>query len=195
MTLTTRFEDALVFAAQLHREQRRKSTDVPYIAHLLAVTALVLEYGGDEDTAIAALLHDAIEDQGGAATRELIRERFGRRVVAIVDGASDTDETPKPPWRDRKERYLAHLATAPPEVLLVTTADKLHNARAILADYRVQGEALWARFNAGREEQLWFYRSMVQTLTAAAPASLRPMVEELARVVDELRMLTEGEGV
>jgi (p)ppGpp synthase/HD superfamily hydrolase len=192
MTPTTRFEDALVFAARLHREQRRKSTDVPYIAHLLAVTALVLEYCDDEDTAIAALLHDAIEDQGGAATRELIRERFGQRVVAIVDGSSDTDETPKPPWRARKERYLAHLATAPPEVLLVTTADKLHNARAILADYRLHGEVLWARFNAGREEQLWFYRSMVQTLTAVAPVDIQPLVEELARVVDELQTLMEA---
>jgi GTP pyrophosphokinase len=120
----------------------------------------------------------------------LIRERFGDRVVAIVDGASDTDETPKPPWRGRKERYLAHLATAPPEVLLVTTADKLHNARAILADYRIHGEALWARFNAGREEQLWFYRGMVQTLTAVAPAGIRPLVEEFAQVVDELQTLT-----
>lgn len=188
-TLTARFDDALAFAARLHRDQRRKGGQVPYIAHLLAVTAMVLEYGADEDTAIAALLHDAVEDQGGAAARERIRARFGSRVVAIVDGCSDTDVTPKPPWTERKERYLAHLAAAQPEVLLVATADKLHNARSTLEDYRRHGEALWDRFNAPRDRQIWFYRAVTQALAAVVPADVQPLVEELGRVVDDLQAL------
>ena len=133
MILSTRFEEALVFAAQLHREQTRKGTTIPYIAHLLGVASIVLEYGGDEDEAIAALLHDAIEDQGGASTREEIRRRFGETVVAIVNGCTDAEVIPKPPWRARKEDYIAHMAHASPSVRLVSAADKLHNARAILA--------------------------------------------------------------
>src|SRR5437588_8327976 len=132
MLLSTRFEEALVFATQLHREQTRKGTRIPYIAHLLGVTSIVLEHGGNEDEAIAALLHDAIEDQGGASTREEIRRQFGDRVVEIVDGCTDTDVMPKPPWRARKEAYLAHIIEATPSVRLVSAADKLHNARAIL---------------------------------------------------------------
>src|SRR5579872_5374059 len=145
MVLTTRFEEALVFATQLHAEQTRKGTTIPYISHLLAVTAIVIENGGNEDEAIAALLHDAIEDQGGAATREEIRRRFGDAVVAIVDGCTDAETLPKPPWQERKQVYLAHLPSASPSVLLVSAADKLHNAYAILRDYRRLGEALWSR--------------------------------------------------
>src|SRR6266571_1946710 len=124
MALTSRFEEALTFATQLHAKQLRKGTTIPYVAHLLAVTALVLENGGDEDEAIAALLHDAIEDQGGAATREAIRRRFGERVVAIVHGCTDTDVTPKPPWRARKEAYIEHLRHASPSERLVALAAK-----------------------------------------------------------------------
>src|SRR5947209_2209991 len=130
MRLTLRFEDALVFATQLHAGQRRKGSATPYVAHLLAVAAIVLENEGNEDEAIAALLHDAIEDQGGAPTREMIRERFGNRVVEIVDGCTDAEVIPKPPWRARKEAYIAHLRGATPSVRLVSAADKLHNARA-----------------------------------------------------------------
>src|SRR4051794_14565870 len=137
MESSSRFEDALVYATRLHAQQVRKGSGVPYIAHLLAVTAIAMEYGADEDTAIAALLHDAVEDQGGAATREAIRRRFGERVVAIVDGCTDTEVTPKPPWRARKDAYVAHVLVAPPDVRLVSAADKLHNARSILADYRL----------------------------------------------------------
>jgi GTP pyrophosphokinase len=164
MKLSTRFEEALVLATCLHADQTRKGTAIPYISHLLAVTAIVLEHGGNEDEAIAALLHDSIEDQGGAATREEIRRQFGDRVVEIVDGCTDTDVMPKPPWRERKEAYLAHIIEATGSVRLVSAADKLHNARAILEDYRIIGEALWNRFNGGKEGTLWYYRSAVDAL-------------------------------
>ncbi|HJT54943.1 MAG TPA: HD domain-containing protein [Ktedonobacteraceae bacterium] len=189
MTLSIRFEEALVFAARLHAKQTRKGTPTPYISHLLAVTALVLEHGGEEDEAIAALLHDSIEDQGGAATREEIRRRFGERVVAIVDGCSDTDVFPKPPWRERKEAYIRHIAEAPAAVRLVAAADKLHNARAVLEDYRIVGEALWKRFNGGKEGTLWYYRAAVDALRKAGPT---PLIEELDRVVSEIEYLAES---
>lgn len=189
MELTARFEEALVFATQLHAEQTRKGTDIPYISHLLAVTAIVLENGGNEDEAIAALLHDAIEDQGGAATREEIRRRFGNTVVAIVDGCTDAEVIPKPPWRARKEAYIAHIRSASPSVRLVSAADKLHNARSVLADYLVLGDALWQRFNGGKEGTLWYYRAVTNALK---DASINPVVEELERVVSEIeRLATE----
>jgi (p)ppGpp synthase/HD superfamily hydrolase len=188
MKLTSRFEDALIFATQLHAKQLRKGAAVPYIAHLLAVTSIVLENGGNEDEAIAALLHDAIEDQGGAATRELIRQRFGNNVVAIVDGCSDTDIYPKPPWKARKEKYIAHLRSAPASVRLVSAADKLHNARTVLADYRILGEALWQRFHGGRDGTLWYYRTVTDILLNAGKT---PLIEELDRVVSELELLAE----
>jgi GTP pyrophosphokinase len=188
MPLSERFADALVYATGLHAGQVRKGSGVPYIAHLLAVTALVLEYGGDEDTAIAALLHDAVEDQGGAATRAAIAARFGEPVAVIVDGCSDTDVVPKPPWQARKEAYIAHVAGAPPAVLLVSASDKLHNARSILADYRQVGEALWDRFTGSRAGTLWYYRALVTAYrqTVAPPA----LVDELDRTVTELERLT-----
>lgn len=186
MKLTARFQDALVYAAQLHNDQLRKGTDVPYIAHLLAVTSLVLENGGNEDEAIAALLHDAIEDQGGGTTREEIRQRFGDAVVAIVDGCSDTDVMPKPPWRERKEAYIERMSNAPASIRLVSMADKLHNARAILADYREVGESLWERFNGGKEGTLWYFRSLVKVF---AEQDRGPLVEELRRVVSEIEKL------
>ena len=186
MALTARFEEALVFATQLHAEQTRKGTTTPYIAHLLAVTSIVFENGGNEDEAIAALLHDAIEDQGGATTREEIRRRFGNTVVAIVDGCTDAEVLPKPPWRARKEVYIAHLRHASPSVLLVSAADKLHNARTVLADYRVLGDDLWQRFNGGKEGTLWYYRSVTNALK---DAGTNPIVEELERVVSEIERL------
>ncbi|MEJ7763302.1 MAG: HD domain-containing protein [Thermomicrobiales bacterium] len=186
MTLTTRFDDALVYARQLHAGQIRKGTTIPYVAHLLGVTAIVLEHGGTEDEAIAALLHDAIEDQGGDTTRAEIRHRFGDAVVAIVDGCTDAETIPKPPWRERKETYVAHIAEASPSVRLVSAADKLYNARAILADYRSLGDALWDRFNGGREGTLWYYRALVDAFRAVATS---PLVEELDRTVSELERL------
>lgn len=141
-TFTAHFEEALVFAARLHACQVRKGSGVAYISHLLAVCSLVIESGGDEDLAIAALLHDAIEDQGGDAARQKIRCHFGDRIAALVDGCSDTNVFPKPPWRQRKKTYLAHLREAPAEVLLISMADQLHNLRSMLADYYQVGELL-----------------------------------------------------
>ena len=188
MVLSARFSEACSLAASLHRNQLRKGPRrIPYMSHLLAVTAIVLEHGGTEEEAIAALLHDAVEDQGGAATLAVIRRIFGPDVAAIVEGCSDTDEQPKPPWRARKDRYLAHLAEASPSVLLVSTADKLANARTVLQDYREIGEDLWSRFNGTRDETLWYYRSVVEILqTRPAPPQ---MVAELARIVAEIEKL------
>lgn len=163
MTLipSPRLDEAFAFANRLHAGQVRKGTTIPYLSHLLAVTAIVLECGGGEDEAIAALLHDAIEDQGGPATRAEIHHRFGEQVVAIVDGCTDAETVPKPPWRQRKEAYVAHVAAASPSVRLVSAADKLHNARAILADYRELRDGLWGRFNVGAQDILWYYRALV----------------------------------
>lgn len=186
---SSRFVDALAFAARLHRDQVRKGTQVPYVAHLLGAASIALEHGADEDAAIAALLHDAVEDQGGAATLEAIRERFGDAVAEIVAGCTDDHETPKPPWRRRKEAYVAHIAQAPASVRLVSAADKLHNARAILSDYRTLGESLWSRFSGGKEGTLWYYRSLV---TAFRSAGTSPLVEELDLVVSEIERLASS---
>jgi GTP pyrophosphokinase len=184
--LSERFTIALAYATELHATQIRKGSGVPYVAHLLGVTSIALEYGANEDEAIAALLHDAIEDQGGDATRQEIRRRFGDNVTAIVDGCSDTDITPKPPWRQRKEAYIASIATASPSVRLVSAADKLHNARSILHDYRVWGESLWECFKGGKEGTLWYYQAVLEALRKAGDM---PILEELARVVSEMEGL------
>lgn len=186
MVLSPKFTEALIYATELHATQVRKGSGIPYIAHLLGVASTTLEYGGNEDEAIAALLHDAVEDQGGDATRQEIRRRFGETVTAIVDGCTDTDATPKPPWRERKEIYLAHLPTASASVRLVSAADKLYNARSILKDYRELGESTWERFKGGREGTLWYYRSVVEALRQAEST---PLVEELDRVTTELENL------
>jgi (p)ppGpp synthase/HD superfamily hydrolase len=147
--LTRRFDLAFQVASGLHSEQERKGTGIPYIAHLMAVCALVLEAGGDEDQAIVALLHDAVEDQGGLPTLDTIRRLFGNRVAAAVESCSDStvsNPEKKLPWRDRKESYLEHLRHAGKDALIVAVADKLHNASAILSDYRRIGDELWSRF-------------------------------------------------
>jgi len=181
--LSSRFEEALILATRLHAGQTRKGKEVPYIAPLLAVTSLVLEYGGGEEEAIAALLHDAIEDQGQLVSLEEIRERFGERVAYIVEGCSDATSLPKPPWRERKEAYIAHLREASASERLVSAADKLHNACSILVDYRALGDDLWERFTGGREGTLWYYRTLVETFQAAGST---PLVDELAQVVAEI---------
>ncbi|MBI2766426.1 MAG: HD domain-containing protein [Chloroflexi bacterium] len=182
--LSERFDDALGLAVELHRAQRRKGSETPYVSHLFAVCGLALEGGADEDTAIAALLHDAIEDQGGKGTALAIRERFGARVEAIVWGCTDTDGGPKKaPWRERKEAYIAHLATAMPEVRLLAACDKLHNARTIVADVVAQGPEVWTRFKAAPEEILWYYRSVLAELQRDSAVS---HLRELAAVVEEL---------
>ena len=185
MTLGPRFEEAVTYALRAHGSQSRKGTGVPYVAHLLGVAALVLEDGGSEDEAIAALLHDAVEDQGGVERLADIERRFGPVVARIVDGCSDTDVTPKPPWPERKQAYLEHLRTAPPEVLRVSLADKVYNARAILFDYRRVGDELWGRFDPS-SDQLWYYRSLADVYRRVSKS---PLVDELSRVVAELEVL------
>jgi (p)ppGpp synthase/HD superfamily hydrolase len=189
--LGDRFDRALAFAADLHRGQTRKATGIPYVSHLLAVAAIAIEHGASEDEAIAALLHDSIEDQaqafGGAEKlRAALRESFGDAVLAIVEGCTDADTIPKPPWKERKERYLAHLATAPPSVLLVSAADKLHNARSIVSELRAHGNAVWSRFNGGKEGSLWYYRSVAEILLRRMPG---PLAEDLTRSVLEMSAL------
>ena len=181
--LTRRFVDALAYATEIHTGQSRKGTAVPYVSHVLGVCSLVLEDGGGEDEAIAALLHDAVEDGGGQPVLEEIRRRFGDRVAEIVWACSDTDETPKPPWKERKTRYIAHVREARPDARRVSCADKLHNARSILRDYRALGKRLWDRFTATPEETLWYYRALVEAFRQPDRTAL---TEELERVVSEL---------
>ncbi len=184
--LGARFEGALVFAVRKHSGQTRKQSQIPYLAHLLSVTALVLEAGGDEDQAIAAVLHDVVEDCGGAPVLAEVKERFGARVANIVEGCSDTDAVPKPPWRARKEHYLRHLREAGEDVRLVSAADKLHNVRSIVADYRYVGEAVWERFAGRREGTLWYYRAVLDILQQGPGSRL---VDELERFVSELERI------
>lgn len=185
--LGRQFDAALEYASHLHSEQTRKGTEIPYVSHLMATASLALEHGANEDEAIAALLHDAIEDhpRDGATDRE-IGAKFGPAVLAIVRGCTDADVLPKPPWRARKEAYLAHLEQASPSTLLVSASDKLHNLRAILSDYRAIGEKLWSRFNKDADS-LWYYGALVETYEkSVAP---RRLVEELRRTFAELEGL------
>lgn len=192
---TRRFEDALLLALRLHASQTRKGSRIPYIAHLLGVASIALQYGADEDEAIAALLHDSVEDQGGKRTRELVREQFGERVAEIVDGCTDSDKFLKPPWRKRKEAYIAHLRQAPASVLLVSAADKLENARSIVKDLRRIGDALWSRFKGKKDGTLWYYQELVRAFPCALEATtderLSSLFDELARVVSEMQVLAE----
>ncbi|TAE44732.1 MAG: HD domain-containing protein [Oscillatoriales cyanobacterium] len=186
--LSNRFSEALTYAAELHATQVRKGSGVPYIAHLLGTASIALEYGASEDEAIAALLHDAIEDRGGPTTREAIRNHFGDIVTAIVDGCTDSDATAKPPWRDRKQAYIDRISQASHSVRLVSAADKLYNARSILKDYRELGDRVWERFKGKKDGTLWYYNSLVEALRQAEST---PIVEELARTVLELNKLSE----
>ncbi|WP_017303008.1 HD domain-containing protein [Spirulina subsalsa] len=181
--LSERFEQALVYATRLHQNQRRKVGKVPYIAHLMAVSALVLEAGGSEEEAIAALLHDAIEDQGGEPTRQDILKRFGPTVAAIVEGCTEFQNLPKPPWQARKIQYLKQIQAGSPSVQLVSLADKLHNGRSLLWSLRQQGSSIWSHFAGGRELSLWFYQSLLTVYTHHKETVLW---RELAQVVAEL---------
>jgi (p)ppGpp synthase/HD superfamily hydrolase len=189
---STAFRDALTYAADVHNGQVKKGTPIPYFSHLLAVCALVLEQGGDEEEAIACLLHDTLEDHPEKVSREDLHERFGARVARIVEGCTDTPPGyhggSKPPWHERKRRYIEHLRLEGSSLARVALADKLHNARAMLADYRVLGNALWARFNAGKDDQLWYFRELVGAFRqAGAPVQ---MLEEFNEVVSELEKLS-----
>lgn len=203
--LTGRFNDALVFTAALHSQQTRKGPqEVPYVSHLLGVASLVLEANGDEDMAIAALLHDAVEDQGGYETLDLIREKFGTRVAHIVEGCTD-DFTGhcRTSWCDRKTRYIAHLREeTDEETRIVSLADKVHNARAILLDYIEYGDAVFTRFRARKDGTIWYYRTLVDAFRYAE--SKRPinqfkrgherLLRELDRLVEKLEKRTNIDG-
>lgn len=182
--LTPTFVEAVQYAAEKHATQTRKGTNTPYLGHLLSVAGLVIEADGTETQAIAALLHDAAEDQGGKVTLDEIQEKFGDDVALIVGECSDTFETPKPPWRERKENYIRCLADASDEAILVSLADKLHNARAILRDFRDLGDELWQRFNVqDPQQQLWYYRSLLEVYENRID---NWMVDELRDVIDAL---------
>ena len=185
MKFSYRFEDSLLMATRLHANQKRKGADIPYVSHLLAVASLVLEEGGTEDQAIAALLHDAVEDQGGRDTLERIREEFGEDVAKIVDEC--TDDYDNPNWRKKKENYIVSIAHKSPMARKVSVADKLHNARSILIDYRSIGEELWDRFTGGKDGTMWYYRSLVEAFEAHDKSRI---VAELRRVVEEIERTT-----
>ena len=189
--LTDRFERALVYATQIHGGQRRKGTTVPYVAHLLAVAATVLEYDGDEDLVIAALLHDSVEDQGGQGRLRDVRTRFGDRVAKIVAACSDSladtaSGEQKLPWRQRKQAYIDHLRTADTDILRVSLADKVHNARSILRDLRKTevGSAIWSRFSQPKDQTVWYYRSLADVFRKALPGQLANELDEIVGVLE-----------
>jgi GTP pyrophosphokinase len=192
IVLGPRFLRAFEFAAEKHKNQTRKASTIPYIAHLMGVTSLVLEAGGDEDLAIAALLHDVVEDCGGAPMLKEVRRRFGSRVAKVVDGCTDADTYPKPPWRARKEKYIRHLRAADADTKLVSAADKLNNVRSILSDYRAIGESVWSRFNGGREGTVWYYRTLRDVYLRH---KRNRITRDLELAVNELDILAGGEPI
>lgn len=190
--LGDRFQEALVYAAKLHISQVRKDSQTPYIAHLLATVGLVLEYGGSEEEAIAALLHDALEDQpNDGQTLAEIESQFGPEVLSIVQACSDTQTHPKPPWRERKEAFLIALGSISCSACLVIAADKLHNTRTLVREYREHGEEIWPRFKGGRAGTLWFSHSLLTALKnrACVPPAL---ISELSGAVHELESIVES---
>ena len=183
--LTSKFDEALQLASHLHREQARKGTQIPYLSHVLAVTALVLDYGGTETQAIAALLHDAVEDCGGKPVLERIKAQFGWEVAAIVESCTDSfEEGPKRDWKERKEEYLQHLRVCDPASLIVVAADKLHNLTAIQRDLGQLGTALWSRFNATPDQQRWYYDSAIEILNERLD---NPIVVSLMEIYNQVR--------
>ena len=189
MKLSRQFEKALIYATRIHGGQLRKKTRIPYIAHILGVSAIAMEYGANETEAIAALLHDAVEDCGGAKRLRDIERKFGKEVAKIVEGCTDTDQTPKPPWLERKKAYVAHVRRAPMPTKLVSASDKLHNVRAILMDYRQEGERLWSRFNGGKQGALWYYRALVNAFSGKR---IQLLVQELDRTLTQLELLSNN---
>ncbi len=205
--LGERFNQALVYAHNLHRTQRRKGKDIPYVGHLLGVASLVVEAGGDEDMAIAALLHDAVEDQGGLPRLHEIENMFGRRVARIVKGCTDSDAIEpqlKAPWCERKVSYIRHMEQeADAEVRLVSVADKVHNARAILTDHYEAGDSVFDRFSGKKNGTLWYYRALVSAFHAAeerdpsqdgAAKGRGRLLAELERTVAKLEERAGGPG-
>jgi (p)ppGpp synthase/HD superfamily hydrolase len=183
-----RLDAAFALTRKLHHGQTRKGSDIPYLSHLLAVAAIVGEHGGDEDQLIAALLHDAVEDQGGRPLLDQIRAQFGPRVAGLVEACTDAFDHPKPPWKERKLAYLARIPAAPLDARLVIAADKIHNLRSMIADYQSVGNDLWSRFTASREETLWYYNSVVREL---ALNWQHPALEELRTVFSQFHTLAQ----
>jgi (p)ppGpp synthase/HD superfamily hydrolase len=184
--LSVRFDDALVLACTLHRDQARKASGVPYVAHLMAVASLVLEEGGSEEMAIAALLHDAAEDQGGETVLQSIAETFGADVARWVRQASDSFIHPKPSWEARKRHHLAQIPSADREARLIMLADKVHNARSIIGDHARLGPEVWARFSVPRERTLWYYESLLDIFERSLSPFLYDTLCECVRRMKEL---------
>lgn len=184
--LSPRFTQALTFATELHANQTRKISGVPYISHLLGVASLVLEYGGSEDEAIAGLLHDAIEDQGGTKTRNEILALFGDNVIVIIDGCTEKYLQPKPSWRERKETYISNIATASDSVRLVIAADKICNLRSLIKDYALLGEQIWQYFHGGKQNTLWYYEAVIKEFVKK---DLTAIVNLLIKVHQEFQEL------
>jgi len=190
--LGSRLQRAFRYAANKHEGQTRKQTAVPYLSHLMAVTALVLEAGGDEDMAIAALLHDVVEDCGGMPRLREIQRMFGKRVAKIVEGCTDSFVNPRLEWKIRKGDYLKRLTHKDDETRLVSACDKLHNVRTVISDYRKDGESIWKRFNGGREGTLWYYRALSDEFQRR---KANRTTRELAIVVADLERTVGTAGV
>ena len=190
--LSNKYKEALDFTFELHQNQTRKGVDIPYMTHLMSVSSLILENGGDEEQAIAGLLHDSIEDQsqnfGGAdKLRMELERRFGKRVLDMVEACTDADTIPKPPWRARKEQYIASIAHKSQDALLVSLADKCHNSKTILNDYKILGDAVFDRFTAKKDGTLWYYRSLATEFSKTINS---PLVADLDATVTELERLS-----
>ena len=188
------FQNALTFAFCLHQNQKRKSADVPYFSHLMGVAALVLEYGGNETTAVAALLHDAVEDQGGESTDLLIERLFGIDVATLVRACTEDKALP---WQERKQKYINHMARESAPARLICVADKIHNLSTMLTHLRIRGDVVWTRFKGGRDKSLWFYAGGLNALREGAsesdPPQLSYAVDELERTLEELNSLATCE--
>lgn len=189
---SSRVVDAFTFAFDLHKTQKRKGAGVPYVTHLMAVSATVGGHGGTEDQVIAGLLHDAAEDQGGSVTLQCIRERFGDTVAEYVLACSDSLEPPKPPWFERKQSYIAALRKKSPEIRMIVAADKLHNARCIVSDLRTIGNEVWKRFHQGRDDVLWYYREVLDAL--GSNQWRHPLLIELTEAIDQMHRIAEQLG-
>jgi len=189
--LGPRFTKAFQFAYEKHKGQARKASRIPYLAHLMGVASLVLETGGDEDLAIAALLHDVVEDCGGLPMLNQVRRSFGKRVADVVDGCTDAYTVPKPPWRQRKESYIRRLKKESADTRLVSAADKLNNIRSILSDYRALGESVWSRFNGGRDGTIWYYRTLRDEFLRK---DKNRVTVDLDLAVKELELMTGSKG-
>lgn len=190
--LGPRFLRAFLWAAEKHSGQTRQASTIPYIAHLMGVASQVLEAGGDEDLAIAALFGDVVEDCGGAPMLKEVRRRFGKRVAKVVEGSTDADTDPQPPWRERKQAYIRHLNRADADTRLVLAADKLNNVRSILSDYRARGESVWSKFNGGREGTVWYYRTLLEVFLGHKRDRI---TRDLELAVKELDWLAKGKPI